>query len=278
MKEKLIKSLIKDQSFAEYLITANLSECDMIKLVCHAPISLFEKQTLYKKLIEKKGCIRENCDDGFSYENYLKIATQAIEDLTISRGGIFLLVEHGFGDEHDEQFGCAPFKSFCAVQKYLKDFLHEGGEKNVWHTLEKWEPKSKDLLELVEVCEFTFIGAEPCFYKNLRYFYNKERYTKNRQQLHHENNFTLFSSGNNLNLPTPFRTGDVLHVDCRPFAPQTRVTVTDIRPEFDCCYPQCEYVDKNGEKKTGALKHSHIYKENVIESISPLYNLRWEKK
>jgi len=82
----------------------------------------------------------------------------------------------------------------------------------------------------------------------------------------------------NMDLPTPFKPGDILHVDCRPFAPKTSVVVIDNRVEFDCCYPQCEYVDKNGDKKHGALKHSHIYKEDVVESISPLFNLKWEKK
>lgn len=137
--------------------------------------------------------------------------------------------------------------------------------------------ESEDTLGLAEVCEFTFIGKEPCFYKNLRYFYDKEFRERNRRQLLPENDFTLFSSGNDLNLPTPFRAGDILHIDCRPFAPKTSITVTDNHLEFDCCNPQCEYDGENGEKKRGALKHSHIYKENVIESVSPLYDLEWEK-
>ena len=52
IKEEIIGNLIKDKAFAEYLIKSNLSEYDMAKLVCHAPISLFEKQSLYKKLLE----------------------------------------------------------------------------------------------------------------------------------------------------------------------------------------------------------------------------------
>ena len=44
IKEEIIGTLIKDAAFAEYLIKSNLSEYDMAKLVCHAPISLFEEQ------------------------------------------------------------------------------------------------------------------------------------------------------------------------------------------------------------------------------------------
>ena len=278
MKEKIIGNLIKDKAFADYLIKANLSEYDTAKLVCHAPISLFEKQSLYKKLIDEKNGESVNVDDRFSYENYLRIAARATEDLSLPKNGIFLLVGHSFDNGYDERFECAPFRSYRAVQKYLDETFIDGCEENVWYTLEKWLSESEDTLGLTEVCEFVFIGIEPCFYKNLRYFYDKKFRERNRRQLLPENDFTLFSSGNDLNLPTPFQPGDILHVDCRPFAPKTSVTVTDNHSEFDCCNPQCEYEGENGEKKCGALKHSHIYKEDVIESVSPLYNLKWEKR
>lgn len=278
IKEEIIKKLIKDKAFADYLTKADLSEYNMAKLVCHAPISLLEKQSLYKKLIEEKCAKNENVDERFSYENYLQIAAQATEELNLPNDGVFLLVGHSFASGYDEQFECAPFRSYRAVQKYLSETFDEGGEENIWYTLEKWLPSSEETLGLTEVSEFAFIGKEPCFYKNLRYFYDEEFRKKNRRQLLPENDFTLFSSGNDLNLPTPFRAGDILHVDCRPFAPKTSVTVTDNHSELDCCNPQCEYENENGEKKCGALKHSHIYKENVIESISPLYSLEWEKR
>ncbi len=278
IKEEIIGKLIKDRAFADYLTKANLSEYDMAKLICHAPISLFEKRSLYKKLIEGKRGESGNIDERFSYENYLRIATRATGDLSLQKDGVFLLVGHCFDNGHDEQFECAPFRSYRAVQKYLDETFNEGGEENIWYTLEKWWPESGETLGLTEVCEFAFIGKEPCFYKNLRFFYDKEFRERNKRQLLPENDFTLFSSGNDLNLPTPFRAGDILHVDCRPFAPKTSVIVTDNHMEYDCCNPQCEYDGENGEKKRGALKHSHIYKENVIESVSPLYNLEWEKR
>lgn len=52
IKEEIIGTLIKDGAFAEYLIKSNLSEHDMAKLVCHAPISLAKRA--YICVIEKK--------------------------------------------------------------------------------------------------------------------------------------------------------------------------------------------------------------------------------
>ena len=73
------------------------------------------------------------------------------------------------------------FQKLSRAQDYLKETFSEGGEENIWYTLEKWLPKSEDSLELTEVCEFAFIGKEPCFYKNLRYFYDKEFYKNNKR-------------------------------------------------------------------------------------------------
>lgn len=90
IKEEIIGKLIKDGAFVEYLNKSNLSEYDMAKLVCHAPISLFEKQSLYKKLLGEKnyGNVNSksgNVGDRFSFENYLRIATLATDDLNLSK-------------------------------------------------------------------------------------------------------------------------------------------------------------------------------------------------
>lgn len=52
IKEETIGRLIKDAAFAEYLTKANLSEYDMEKLVCHAPISLAKRANI--SVIEKE--------------------------------------------------------------------------------------------------------------------------------------------------------------------------------------------------------------------------------
>lgn len=58
IKEEIIGKLIKDKAFADYLTKANLSEYDMAKLVCHAPISLAKRANI--RVIEKKYAISNN--------------------------------------------------------------------------------------------------------------------------------------------------------------------------------------------------------------------------
>lgn len=57
IKEEIIEKLINDRAFAEYLTKANLSEYDMVKLVCHAPISLAKRENI--RVIEKEYNDRE---------------------------------------------------------------------------------------------------------------------------------------------------------------------------------------------------------------------------
>lgn len=274
LKEEIIRKLIKDKNFADELCNFPMRDEDMMQLVCHAPISLFEKRDLYKRLVEERP---DETGNFVTYRKYLSVAGKIINDMKLPPEGTFILVGYSFGEE-EEQFECVPFRSYEKAAAYLKETFRDGEEENVCYTLEKWLPKDEVSLDLIEVCEFTFIGGEPCFYKNLRYFYDKEYRKKNRTKLNLENDFTLYSSGSNLNLITPFQIGDVLHIDCRPFAPKTTVTVADNHTPYDCCSPQCEYIGRGGDVRQGALKHSHIYKENVIETVSPLYNLVWEKK
>lgn len=274
LKEEIIRKLIKDKNFADELCNFPVRDEDMMQLVCHAPISLFEKRDLYKRLVEEHP---DETGNFVTYRKYLSVTEKIIKDMKLPKSGTFLLIGHDFSDE-EEQFECVPFRNYKRVVAYLTETFKDGGEENVWYTLEKWLPKDEVSLDLIEVCEFTFIGDKPCFYKNLRYLYDEEYKKKNKRQLRRENDFSLYSSGMNLNLFTPFRTGDILHIDCRPFAPKTTVKVADNHTPRDCCSPQCEYIDKDGNTRQGALKHSHIYKEKVFETVSPLYNLVWEKK
>ena len=88
IKEEIIKKLIKDKNYAEYLCAVNLSEYDVATLVCHAPVSLFEKQSIYKELIAERPRERVPSDERFVYENYLRAAVRATEDSKVCRSEV----------------------------------------------------------------------------------------------------------------------------------------------------------------------------------------------
>ena len=78
-----------------------------------------------------------------------------------------------------------------------------------------------------------------------------------------------------LNLPVPYRPGDVLFIDCRPYAPGAfYCRLKEVGD--DCCGIQCEYVNSEGEIETGALKHGDYFfnHREVYQYLSPLYKAK----
>ena len=85
----------------------------------------------------------------------------------------------------------------------------------------------------------------------------------------------FFSVSPDLNLPVPYHPGDVLFIDCRPYAPGAfYCRLKEVGD--DCCGIQCEYVDEEGNMETGALKHGDYFfnHREVEQYLSPLYRAR----
>ena len=76
-----------------------------------------------------------------------------------------------------------------------------------------------------------------------------------------------------LNLPIPFRAGDIVTVDCRPFAPVSHAVILEVGDNFDCCCVQALYRRRNGTWDTGAVKHGYILPGRELPQLSPLYRL-----
>ena len=79
----------------------------------------------------------------------------------------------------------------------------------------------------------------------------------------------------NLNLPVPYQPGDILFIDCRPYAPGAFYCLLKEVGD-DCCGIQCEYVDEKGKVETGALKHGDYFYNHreVYQYLSPLYRIK----
>ena len=89
-----------------------------------------------------------------------------------------------------------------------------------------------------------------------------------------------FSVGDcDLNLKTPYKTGDIVLIDCRPFGPPFHALILEDRDQFDCCFPNIVFcIPGTDEWRLTPLKHRSFYKDVSFKSyepgISPLYRLR----
>lgn len=78
-----------------------------------------------------------------------------------------------------------------------------------------------------------------------------------------------------LNLPVPYRPGDILEVGCAPYVSEPHYCIlTEVGD--DCCGVQCLYPGENGRIEFGALKHGHYFSGcfDRRQYLSPLYGAK----
>ena len=106
----------------------------------------------------------------------------------------------------------------------------------------------------------------------------KKKYEKNPNTEQKIEKLNVCSNSEDLNIPTPFKVGDILTIDCRPFAELRKVLVIEIGDNRDCCCLQGLYIDNQGEIHIGAIKHNSVFREyECIPQISSLYKAEISK-
>lgn len=276
LKNSIIKELFKNKEYAEFLCGQNLADISIIDMICAAPIPLTRKAEMLKDLsLYQDG----NEEDYVSYNTYYDEIQKALDQLDLKDGEIYLCVgkTREYGEE--TQFESFPSKSIIDVYGIVNEETDEGkdcsDDYDNWYILEKWrtateEDAKREYLrgDMVRVgYTYTFVNGEICYFDNFW-----ERF-KNKKEYRIKAKFTIFYSGSSLNLPTPWKEGDILEIDSTPFTPKTRVVVISTCKYCDCCFPCCLYLTEN-DVNVGALKHSHFYNMSVYENISPLYSAK----
>lgn len=195
--------------------------------------------------------------------------TEAVRELLYPAGRdeLFCLFSAWYDNEiyNDKRCFLCPVGSFeKATERIRYDKAVEGSdvsdaESCVWYILEKWK-----LDEDGDYCRLYtyYIIDEKAVY-----------FEKGAGGSCHP-----FES-RNLNLSVPFDVGDILTVDCRPFAPPVHAVLIEKGDNIDCCCLQVLYKDLyTGEWMTCSLKHGLRLKSaeggGYLPLSSPLLRLR----
>ncbi len=243
-KEKyleILETFIPSVEMREYLATQELRDRKIADIILGAIVPLKTKLQYAT---------------GEDYEE-LK---QAIDELNLNSNELFYLIDNWYDEDlYDENSsGNAPFSSFKKVIKHIREEIDECGEDlgNFWYTLEKWVLDENS--NYICTYKYILIEDEVCFFA-------RKEFLKNGLTRVHD--YRFFGS-TDLNLPVPFKVGDIVNIDCRPFAPVHQVKITetgDNHAEF--------YDEKEQEYKTGAVKHCFIFDNGYRPNLSPLYRM-----
>ena len=243
---EILKRLFVSEEFYSGLAKENLSEKNMLNIIACAPVSFDIKIELLTKL----------CDSGSDlfkkYLNEIKLYYDKIKNP--SDGDVLILFtcktdDDGFTQRQDY----IPVKNYDMAVNTIKK-IKTPDENLVWYMLELWALKDDMFLPV----RYVFIDESPCYFSDSTSVPSND----------------VFSLYPDLNIPFMFSAGDIVEVNCTPFAEKTKVLVLEVRDKYDCC--QSIGLNFDGYYvKAGAIKHAHIFSKNEFAyPYSPLYKMK----
>lgn len=248
-----LSELFPSPEMASYLADCSLEQWQIRNMIGHAAIPLERKRDIFLQLAKGK--------DKSHFRRQASSIERALREMQPRPGEFFYLKSHRYfnEDQFDEEKGLEPYLTWGHIFERIQEYLGylEGEEKElVWFQVEKWSPDGTGRLK--NEYDYTVLGAEVCWFSH-NISSHRDRYA--------------FSTDVDLNLPVPFHAGDIVTIDCRPFAPVNHAVILEVGDNWDCCCLQALYREGDGTWDTGAVKHGSIFPGHHSPGLSPLYRL-----
>lgn len=244
---------------------SELNDLDILYIVTGVLKPIQYKLMVSEKILNQGEDFIKDLDIINDFRMYVEICKKALDDLYFQKDdkSVYLLYCYSYDGKDDESWQFTkPFFSLVTVLDYIKnrrvDWLGDclcENDNLIWFRVEKWTGQNN--LEL-RGTYFISQGGEIWDYQD-------------------EESKLYFSSVGvsnalGLNLPVPFSSGDVISIDCQPFAAPKPAVVVSVGDNKDCCSVQCLYLE-DGNLYVGALKHSKFWKF-YLPQVSPLYKVK----
>lgn len=284
----MLEACIPSEEVRTHLSKIPVSKYTLGQIIWNAPISLYEKAALLESLtlkedlicsvaqrlhVRKHGGARTGNYEmalliARSFTNQYRQIRRAITELETAEDAVFNLVEKWYDDEllDEKSSSGAPFLSIQKAAGYIKYDMQEceiDETSACWYEIEKWVKDDEENLELRFT--YTFIGETPVFC-----YEHKPCGTRHPLEW-----FCLRSPSSFLDIPLPYSTGDIVTIDCLPFAPPKAALIVE-EPRSDSCYPTMLSRNQKGYWDISSLKRGYFSNGNAPATLalSPCYNLR----
>ena len=314
LQDDLIDSILRkcgmSLEMSEYLVNEKLlNEFDLIDIISQAPISIEKKRNLLRSLpsadpdyrydVYRAACKNLNRGMGWKYfKNLMRSMADWREEGTLrtSVGDEIRCISTAleycndiqnsfncdemlylFSEWYDTEVflekssGIGAFDSLSQILKYINNEQEEGEELDEYYRIETCY--LSDPNHINPMYEYYIFNNDICWFNKL---------VPNQQD--NGNVYFLpesrrFSSGIlDLDIPVPYKTGDIVQIDCRPFGPPFHAMILE-EDKNDCCFPTMVFnVPYTDKWRLTSLKHKRFYKDveggSYCPILSPLYRLR----
>ncbi len=288
--EEMLDTFMLSKDMADYLKTQVLSDWSILELICGSPVELTVKAEWLKKLSKYQNVFLDISDvlemskddightvqyyiNSSYYHCYLEIK-KALHALNLKKGEQFYLKGKWYDTDDwlEKEYGNAPCLSVEKAKELIKeDFDEDDNIKEAfdlyeeccnWAELEKWVLKNNDF---IQTYNYYLLKDKICYFEEI---IKKDNYYGRKE-------FRYSLDARHLNLPVPFVAGDIVDVDCTPFAPKRDAVILEIWDNRDCCSLTALYKNHNNVYCIGAVKHAHLFEgDNAEPLFSPLYKMK----
>ena len=296
--EKVLQTCGFSKQMIDCILEGGIPREDLIaEIICKAPVSLKVKRSVMETLSKKNNINYKafnKVNELISSGNDFELIVQAVWDIignfgtcledccrrikcaeySLKNCRYYLFAEWYDTDVFMEK--SEPVGMFDSVEQALEYVRREdeseaedGRVGEGWYRLEAWASELDGTWETPRY-DFYIYKGEICWFVELRpvmlKYGNTHYVTSDRE---------FFNGSLDLSVSTPFKVGDIVNIDCRPFGIPFHAVVIEARDQFDCCMPQVLFkVPFTDKWSITALKHKHFYKFGYCPPLSPLYRLR----
>lgn len=179
---------------------------------------------------------------------------RALEALNVSDSSIFLIKINEWINNEFITSEAIPFSCYEKATDFIKNEYQKSvcSEERIWFIIEKWETDS--IGNMKETYSYVIVNNEIIYYR------------------HKDIKMGEAWPDRNLNLPVPFKAGDIIEVHDMPFVDSRIALITDIGDNTDCCSVWEVHIDEDGVIVESALKHGDVFGLNPSMATSPLYS------
>ena len=257
MYDKYIDEFVPSKEMAEYLKSNPKWVANIADVIYYSP-SLLERK--YDALKELKPEVQGSGD-----ERLISDCDSFIEEIEIAHKlrdaeGVFTVEPVDFDPEttKSEDYFDGVYANFADVMDFIKENLDIDEIKDQeirWYELTKWVKDDKG--KYVSAC--TYVVA------------HDKLIAVDVDDDFHDSYIGSYGA-DDINLPVPFKAGDIVEVDGYPYTPKKHLLIMEVGDNWDCCCLQGLFQEADGSWKTAAVKHNWIGFE-AFPQISPLYTM-----
>lgn len=291
---------------ASHLCSTGIGKSQLNETICQAPVSLETKIRILRGLAEKENLLQEICDEvvrskkenadirhiqmgiswviNNSYQKSLEDIEQAFESFSDSKPEQSLFYLFSCWYDNDvytlKEFPVGVFAKRERMLKYI-DYERNAEElsQECFLKIQLWSKAGVEYF--LEYEYYLTPDGEVCWFERQKQWIEEQIAEDPRRK----SEISRYSNGAlPLNLSTPFVTGDIIRIDCRPFGPAFNAIVIESVRQHDSVFPnilfEAPYTD--GEWRLDPLKSGRFYLDLELHSyiplLSPLYRLRLSSK